>query len=93
MYQEQLGFSLHPLAVVVLNWKLLHPRSLPPSTLISQLFLDTENQVFPEPVTAGFFSSSSRIRLPLQSNYFALEWQFARVAQESDSRRLVSYST
>ena len=90
MYREQLGFSLHPLAVVVLNWKLLHPRSLPPSTLISQLFLDTVNQVFPEPVMARFFSSSKRIRLPLQSNYFALEWQLARAAQESDSRRLVS---
>ena len=40
---------------------------------MSQLFLDTGNQVFPEPVMVGSFSSSSRIRLLLPQNGNLLE--------------------
>ena len=40
---------------------------------MSQLFPDTGNQVFPEPVMVGSFSSSSRIRLLLPQNGNLLE--------------------
>ena len=56
---------------------------------MNQLFLDTGIQAFPEPVMAGSFSLSSRIRLLPQLTYFALERQFARTVQGSDPRRLV----
>ena len=50
------------------------------------------NPSVPEPIMAGSFSSSSRIWLLPQSTYFSLEWQFIRVVQKPDSRRLGFYS-
>ena len=70
-----------------------HLGSLPSSTLMDQLSLDTRIQAIPEPPMAGFFSSSSQIRPPLQLTSFVSRWQSARVVQRSDSRRLVFYST
>ena len=55
---------------------------------MDQLFLDIGIQAIPEPAMAGFFSSSSQIRPPLQLTSFVSRWQFARVVQISDSRRL-----
>ena len=66
-----------------------HPRSLPSSILADQLFPNTGIQAIPEPAMAGFFSSSSQIRPPLQLTSFVSRWQSARVVQRSDSRRLV----
>ena len=56
---------------------------------MDQLFPDIGIQAISELAMAGFFSSSSQIRPPLQLTSFVSRWQSARVVQRSDSRQLV----